>query len=95
MLIKDLSNSVNIGYWLIGIFIIVMIVERWRIENGRQMLIDRFITFMEDVHHRTAPPKDCEIYKVWEYALSDKVKVRKLRFHGQASDNREVPEKEK
>ncbi|SPF42964.1 hypothetical protein SBF1_2690002 [Candidatus Desulfosporosinus infrequens] len=93
MLIRDLSKGVIIGYWLIGLLIIYMIVERWRFETGKHMFIDKFITYLEGVHRRTAP-KDCEIVNVREYSLSDKVKVMELQFHGHNSDNREPPEKE-
>ncbi|MDR3601407.1 MAG: hypothetical protein P4L49_13150 [Desulfosporosinus sp.] len=92
MLFRDLSNGVIAGTWLIGLLVIFVFVERWRFETGKQMFIDRFITYLEGVYRRTAP-KDCEIVKIREYALSDKVKVVKLQIHGQDSDNREAPEK--
>ena len=92
MLIKDLSKGVVAGFWLLGLFLFIVFVERTRYMTGKQMLIERFITYLEGVHRRTSP-KDCEIVKVREYALSDKVKVMELQFHGQDSDNREAPEK--
>ncbi|MDR3586027.1 MAG: hypothetical protein P4L59_11995 [Desulfosporosinus sp.] len=92
MLSRDLSNGVIAGTWLIGLLVIFVLVERTRYMTGKQMLIDRFITYLEGVHRRTAP-KDCEIVKIRKYALSDKVKVMKLQIHGQDSDNQEASEK--
>ncbi|CAA7602366.1 Hypothetical protein DEACI_3040 [Acididesulfobacillus acetoxydans] len=74
---RDVLEGVVLGVSLLVIF---MVTERIEAYFRKRTLLDKFIDFLEGVYSRTAPQEDGDV-AVKEYALSDKIKIRKLRFY--------------
>lgn len=77
---------------IITVFFIVLflfIIERYRFASGSEMLIDKFIIYLEKIHNQTNPKREKEV-DVQEYYVSDKVKIMELSFHEQIGDNIEA-----
>ncbi len=74
------------GFSLLTVTAFMLVaMERLRWTSGKEMLTDKFITYLDDINRRTAPDnnKDGEVRG---YSLSDKVQVKKFYFHEQCHD---------
>ncbi|KLU62394.1 hypothetical protein CEB3_c12550 [Peptococcaceae bacterium CEB3] len=74
---RDVLEGVILGVSLLVIF---MVTERIGAYFGKRTLLDKFIDYLKAIYDRTTPEEDGDP-DVNEYALSDKIKIRELRFH--------------
>lgn len=80
-MLNYLLEGVIVGVSLLVVFVII---ERIRIATGKEMLIDKLLAFLEDVHGRTAPKANKEM-DLAGCDLPDKVQVIELHFNDKKS----------
>lgn len=76
-MLNYLLEGVTLGVSLLVMFVII---ERFRITTGKEMLIDKLLTYLEDVYQRTTPIDYKEI-DLRGCDLPDKVKAIELHFN--------------
>ena len=76
-MLNYLLEGIIVGVLLLVIFVII---ERVRIATGKEMLIDRFVAYLEDVYQRSAPKTNKEM-DLRGCDLPDKVHVIELYFN--------------
>jgi hypothetical protein len=65
---------------MVSLLVIFVIIERVRIVTGKEMLIEKFLAFLQNFYQRSAPEANME-KDLRGCDLPDKVQLIELYFH--------------